>query len=158
MVDEEIKPNKEVQAKEQDKKAAEAVEKKEKKQEKPVPKKEEKKEKPKKESILTQAKQMAQAKKTGKAPAKEDPKKEVKKGPARVYTISLKKCRPRTKKVRKAVIQIKNFVLKHTKQEPVIDQELNELLWSHGKEKPPARIRVSVETTDDGKSFVSLKK
>ena len=116
-----------------------------------------KKEKPKKEGILAQAKKMAGAK-SGKPSKKEEPKKEVKKGPARVFTIPLKVGQPRMTKTRRAVKQIRLFVEKHTKQEAVIDETLNELLWSRGRKKPPARIRVSVETSEDNKAIVSLKK
>ncbi|MFH1450403.1 MAG: 50S ribosomal protein L31e [archaeon] len=120
-----------------------------------------KEDKPKKESILAQAKKMAGEKKTGKSGKKSEKTKEpkeVKKGPARVFTVPLRGCRPRTKKTRKAVAQLKTFILKHTKQEAVIDPALNEYLWSRGRKKPPARVRVSVEATEDGKSLVSLKK
>jgi len=114
---------------------------------------------PKKESILAQAKKMAGSRKTGKKPEKkEEPKKEVKKGPVRVFTVPLKVGNPRTTKTRRAVKQLKSFILKHTKQEPVIDQKLNEYLWERGRKKPPACIRVSVETSEDNKALVSLKK
>jgi len=122
------------------------------------PKAEEKKV-PKKESLLAQAKKMAGSKKGGKKPEKKEAsKKEVKKGPARVFTVPLKVGNPRTTKTRRAVKQLKSFILKHTKQEPVIDQKLNEYLWERGRKKPPARIRVSVETSEDNKALVSLKK
>ena len=113
----------------------------------------------KKESILAKAKQMAGSKKGGKKPEKkEEPKKEVKKGPARVFTVPLKVGNPRTTKTRRAVKQLKSFILKHTKQEQLKDQKLNEYLWERGRKKSPARIRVSVETSEDNKALVSLKK
>mgnify|MGYP001201929445 CR=1 FL=1 len=127
-------------------------------QEKPTLEKKEETEKPKKESIMKQVKKMAEAKKAGKPLTKKDPKTEVKKGPARVFTVPLKVGTPRNTKTRRAIHYLRAFVLKHTKQEAVIDQELNEFLWERGRKKAPARIRVSVETTEDGKSLVSLKK
>ncbi|MDP7282300.1 MAG: 50S ribosomal protein L31e [Candidatus Undinarchaeales archaeon] len=135
-----------------------AEETKEIKKEEVAPKPEPKQDKPKKEGILAQAKKMAESKKTGKPEKKEDPKKEVKKGPARVFTIPLKVGQPRMTKTRRAVKQIRLFVEKHTKQEAVIDEALNELMWSRGRKKPPASIRVSVETSEDNKAVVSLKK
>jgi len=120
---------------------------------KEVPKKIEKK-----ASVLEKAKNLATAKKGVKPEKKEEHKKEVKKGPARVYTVPLKVGQPRTKKTRKAVSQLKTFITKHTKQEAVIDQKLNEYLWERGRKKPPIRIRVSVETDDEGRALVSLKK
>ena len=120
--------------------------------------------KPKKESILAQAKKLAQEKqgqklgKSAKKKEKPEKKKEVKKGPARVFTIPLKVSKPRMTRTRRAVSQIKLFVEKHTKQDAVLDTDLNEYLWERGRKKPPASIRVSVETDDDGRSVVSLKK
>ena len=125
------------------------------------PKAEEKKKAPK-GSILDQAKKIAEGKKetvSGKSKEKKgEPKKEVKKGPSRVFTVPLKVGKPRMTKTRRAVWQLKAFVEKHTKQEAVIDQKLNEYLWERGRKKSPAKIRVSVETTDEGKSLVTLKK
>ena len=113
---------------------------------------------PKKESMLAQAKKMVESKKAGKPLKKEEKKQEVKKGPARVFTIPLKVGKPRMTKTRRAVKQIRLFVEKHTKQEALLDETLNELMWARGRKKPPARIRVSVETSEDGKAIVSLKK
>jgi len=114
-------------------------------------------EKPKKASILNQAKKMAQAKKTGKPIVKKEQKVETT-GPARIFTVPLKMGKPRTTRTRRAVSVLKSFVKKNTGQEAVIDEKLNEYLWSRGTQKPPAKIRVSVEPIGEGKASVSLKK
>ena len=62
---------------------------------------------------------------------------------------------------------IKNFVMKHMKvrteveeeEEPerlVIDNEVNEKLWSRGIEKPPRKIRVRVVKDKEGLVTVHL--
>jgi large subunit ribosomal protein L31e len=114
--------------------------------------------KPEKKSIIDQAKKMAEAKKTGKPITKKEPKTVEKTGPARIFTIPLKMGKPRTTRTRRSVAVLKSFVKKNTGQEAVIDEKLNEYLWSHGTQKPPAKIRVSVESIGDGKASVSLKK
>jgi len=66
----------------------------------------------------------------------------------RVYTVPLRKGfmkAPRTKRAKKAVKVLKEFLKKHMKCEEVkILKELNECLWSRGIQKPPARVKVRV--------------
>ncbi len=87
----------------------------------------------------------------------------------RFYTIPLGKAwiSKRKKRAPKAVKIIRNFVMKHMKvrteveeeEEPerlVIDNEVNEKLWSRGIEKPPRKIRVRVVKDKEGLVTVHL--
>lgn len=87
----------------------------------------------------------------------------------RFYTIPLRKVWivPRKKRAPKAARIVKSFVLKHMKvrteaegeEEPeklVIDNEVNEKLWSRGIEKPPRKIKVRVVKDKEGVITVLL--
>jgi large subunit ribosomal protein L31e len=87
----------------------------------------------------------------------------------RFYTIPLRKAWISTRKKRapKAVRIVKSFVLKHMKvrteaegeeeaEKLVIDNEVNEKLWSRGIEKPPRKIRVRVVKDKEGVVTVLL--
>ena len=89
----------------------------------------------------------------------------------RFYTIPLRKVwiAPRKKRAPKAAREVRNFVLKHMKvkldvldedeDEPerlIIDNEVNEKLWSRGIEKPPRKIRVRVVKDKEGVVTVLL--
>jgi large subunit ribosomal protein L31e len=87
----------------------------------------------------------------------------------RFYTIPLGKAWISTRKKRapRATRIVRNFVLKHMKvrtevdeeEEPerlVIDNEVNEKLWSRGIEKPPRKIRVRVTKDKEGVVTVLL--
>jgi len=79
----------------------------------------------------------------------------------RIITIPLKvtKAAPRTKKAEKAVAEIRDHVAKHMKakvEDVWIDQKLNEKVWDHGMQKPPAKIRVKAVKFEDGLVEVSL--
>ena len=75
---------------------------------------------------------------------------------------------PRKKRAPKAARIVKSYVLKHMKvqlepedeeEEPerlVIDNEVNEKLWSRGIEKPPRKIRVRVVKDKEGVVTVLL--
>jgi large subunit ribosomal protein L31e len=87
----------------------------------------------------------------------------------RFYTVPLSKAWivPRKKRAPKAARIVRNFVLKHMKvrteaegdEEPerlVIDNEVNEKLWSRGIEKPPRKIKVRVVKDKEGVITVLL--
>ena len=87
----------------------------------------------------------------------------------RFYTIPLRNAwlSPRKKRAPKAARIVKSFVLKHMKvrlaadedEEPeklVIDNEVNEKLWSRGIEKPPRKIKVRVIKDNEGVVTVLL--
>lgn len=87
----------------------------------------------------------------------------------RFYTIPLGKAwiSKRKKRAPKAGKIVRTFVMKHMKvrteveeeEEPeriVIDNEVNEKLWSRGIEKPPRKIRVRVVKDKEGVVTVHL--
>lgn len=67
----------------------------------------------------------------------------------RVYTIPLRSGwlkTPRARRSNKAVRMVRDFVKKHTKSTDVkISKGVNELIFSHGFKKPPAKIKVEVK-------------
>jgi large subunit ribosomal protein L31e len=92
---------------------------------------------------------------------KEEPEEDIVE--ERFYTIPLRKVwiSPRKKRAPKAARIVKSFVLKHMKvrteaegeeeaEKLVIDNEVNEKLWSRGIEKPPRKIRVRVVKDKEG--------
>jgi large subunit ribosomal protein L31e len=87
----------------------------------------------------------------------------------RFYTIPLSKAWivPRKRRAPKAARIVRSFVLKHMKvrteveeeEEPerlVIDNDVNEKLWSRGIEKPPRKIRIRVVKDKEGVVTVHL--
>jgi large subunit ribosomal protein L31e len=80
----------------------------------------------------------------------------------REYVINLRRAYEvsRTKRAKYAVGLIRRFVARHLKVEPKavkIGQRLNMALWSRSIEKPPRRVRVTVEKLSDGTAVVELK-
>jgi large subunit ribosomal protein L31e len=78
------------------------------------------------------------------------------------YVINLRRAYEvsRTKRAKYAVGLIRRFVARHLKVEPTavkIGQRLNMALWSRSIEKPPRRVRVTVEKLSDGTAVVELK-
>ncbi|MEA1924281.1 MAG: 50S ribosomal protein L31e [Candidatus Altiarchaeota archaeon] len=71
----------------------------------------------------------------------------------KLYTIPLRDAfsSPRTKRTKKAVNVVRNYLRKHTKADDVkIDTSLNEFLWENGIKKPPRRVKVRVVEEDGG--------
>lgn len=108
-----------------------------------------------------------EAKKSSKKEKKEDLEEDIVE--ERFYTIPLRKVwiSPRKKRAPKAARVVRQFVAKHMKvrsefdedEEPerlVIDNEVNEKLWSRGIEKPPRKIRVRVVKDNEGVVTVLL--
>ena len=98
---------------------------------------------------------------------KEEPEEDIVE--ERFYTIPLGKAWivPRKKRAPKAARIVKSFVLKHMKirteaegeeeaERLVVDNEVNEKLWSRGIEKPPRKIRVRVVKDNEGVVTVLL--
>ncbi len=57
---------------------------------------------------------------------------------------------PRTKRAPRAMRIIKEFLVKHMKSDDIlIDNEVNEYIWSRGIQKPPRKISVRVIKSDD---------
>jgi large subunit ribosomal protein L31e len=87
----------------------------------------------------------------------------------RFYTIPLRKAwiSQRKKRAPRAARIVRSFVMKHMKvrteaeeeeeeEKLVIDNEVNEKLWSRGIEKPPRKIRVRVVKDKEGVVTVLL--
>jgi len=111
--------------------------------------------------------EFVEAKKSSKKQKKEDLDQDIVE--ERFYTIPLRKVwiSPRKKRAPKAARVVRQFVVKHMKirsefdedEEPerlVIDNEVNEKLWSRGIEKPPRKIRVRVVKDNEGVVTVLL--
>ena len=107
-------------------------------------------------------------------PSKEKGKEEEKEiVEERVYTVPLGKAliQPPNKRTSRAVRMLRSFIIKHMKLEArkegeteeeeaparlIIDNEVNEKLWSRGIEKPPRKIRVRAEKDKEGNVTVYL--
>ncbi len=67
----------------------------------------------------------------------------------RIHTIPLYRVYwgRRRNRAKRAIRIIREYVMRHFKQaeEIVISNEVNEFVWSRGIEKPPRRVKVTVE-------------
>lgn len=83
-------------------------------------------------------------------------KAEEKKNLEKVYTIPLSDvyAQPWSKRARKAVRMVREFLQKHTKKEVKIASDVNNKIWSRGMKHPPRKIRVNVEI---GNNFVTAR-
>ena len=80
-------------------------------------------------------------------------------GTQRDYVIPLKEAVNRSypRKADKAILTVKRFVLKHTRNPNVVlTQELNHFLWRTGKFKIPKKVNVTLKESE-GRVFVYLK-
>ncbi|MFN3804632.1 MAG: 50S ribosomal protein L31e [Pyrobaculum sp.] len=80
----------------------------------------------------------------------------------REYVINLRRAyeMSRSKRAKYAVGLVRRFVARHLKVglgQVKIGQKLNLALWAHGIEKPPRRVRVTVERYQDGTVLVEYK-
>lgn len=87
---------------------------------------------------------------------------EVKVLATREYRISLRRAyyAARTRRAKRAVALIREFVSRHIKVDPKsvkLDPALNEFVWSRSREKPPRYVDVVVEKRSDGTALVKLK-
>lgn len=78
-----------------------------------------------------------------------------------IYTIPLRVVRkvPAWKRANRSVIEVKSFLVRHLKVEPVqikLDKTINERLWEKGCEKPPLSIRVRAVKFADGEVQAEL--
>jgi large subunit ribosomal protein L31e len=106
-------------------------------------------------------------------PSKKKGKEEKEIVEERIYTIPLGKAliQPPNKRTSRAVRMLRSFMIKHMKLEAhregeadeeeaparlIIDNEVNEKLWSRGIEKPPRKIRVRAEKDKEGNVTVYL--
>ena len=81
-------------------------------------------------------------------------KKDIGKSEERTYTIPLRKEYqkvPMWKRTKKAVKATREFLLRHFKAEEVrLGKELNEFLWKHGIQNPPAKVKITAARDDKG--------
>jgi len=88
--------------------------------------------------------------------AKEEEKRKIKEKEIveeRIYTIPLSRAwiSPRKKRSPRAVRLVKSFIQRHMKPEVlVVDNEVNERIWSKGIQKPPRNIRVRAVKDREG--------
>lgn len=71
----------------------------------------------------------------------------------RIYTIPLSRVwiSPRKKRAPRAIRLVKSFIQRHMKPEIlVVDNEVNEKIWSRGIQKPPRNIRVRAVKDREG--------
>ncbi len=72
----------------------------------------------------------------------------------RTYTVPLRKefrKSPRLKRTKKAVIALREFLVKHMKSDNVrIGKELNEALWVRGIKHPPHKIKLVARKDAEG--------
>lgn len=77
----------------------------------------------------------------------------------RIYIVPLARARkgPRNKRAKKAIRYLKEYITRHFKPESlVITQEVNELIWSRGIQKPPRKLKVRATKNIDGLVVVYL--
>ncbi|MEM2896681.1 MAG: 50S ribosomal protein L31e [Candidatus Bathyarchaeia archaeon] len=75
----------------------------------------------------------------------------------KVYSFSFRKAwiTPRGKRSPRAIRMLKDFIKRHTKSEEVlISNEVNELIWARGVQKPPRKLRVKVVKDKEGRTIV----
>ncbi len=69
-----------------------------------------------------------------------------------VYVIPLRRVYwgRRSNRADRAVRFVKSFITRHVKVDDVIiADEVNNLIWSRGREKPPARVKVIVDIKEE---------
>ena len=56
---------------------------------------------------------------------------------------------PKTKRAKYALREIKDYLRKHTRKEPVISDSVNKAIWAKGIQNPPRRIKVKIQEEED---------
>ena len=78
----------------------------------------------------------------------------------RIYTIPLRQGTlkaPRTRRAKKAIFVLKDFIKKHMKSDDiVISETLNEHIWQNGMRNPILKVKVAVTKDDKNKVTVNL--
>ena len=78
----------------------------------------------------------------------------------RTYNVPLRKeyqKAPNWKRTPKAVIALKEFLVRHMKSQDVrIGNDINKLIWKHGIQNPPHHVKVTAKKDDKGVVMVSL--
>lgn len=106
-----------------------------------------------------------------KPPSRKEPEEEEEIVEERIYTIPLSKAwiMPPNKRAPRAIRIIRSFITKHMKLEArgegeeeeapkklVISNDVNEMVWSRGIEKPPRKVRVRAAKDKEGNVTVYL--
>jgi large subunit ribosomal protein L31e len=78
----------------------------------------------------------------------------------RIYTIPLRRGTikaPRTRRAKKAIFVLKEFIVKHMKTEDIkISEKLNLHIWSQGMRNPIMKVKVVATKNDKGQASVKL--
>jgi len=78
----------------------------------------------------------------------------------RVYTIPLRRGTmkaPRTRRAKKAIFVLKDFITKHLKSSDIsLSEKLNEHIWQNGMRNPIMKVTVAVVKDDKNKISVRL--
>ena len=95
------------------------------------------------------------------AEKKEKKKEEAKIVLERVYNVPLRRRWvnvPKYKRAKKAVIALREFLMKHMKGKEVkLGKYVNEHLWKNGMKSPPHHVKVVVKKDDKGVVFAELE-
>lgn len=87
-------------------------------------------------------------------------KKEAEKTVERTYNVPLRKEYmkvPNWKRTEKAVVAMKQFLVRHMKSEDVrIGKDVNEKIWQHGIRNPPHHVKINVRKDEKGVVFAEL--
>ena len=62
---------------------------------------------------------------------------------------------PKTSRAKYALREIKDYIRKHTRKEPVIDDSVNKAIWAKGIQHPPRRIRIKLQE-EEGRAIAVL--
>ncbi len=78
----------------------------------------------------------------------------------RTYNVPLRKeyrKAPNWKRTPKAVVALKEFLVRHMKSEDIrIGNDVNRLIWQHGIQNPPHHVKITAKKDDKGVVMVSL--
>ncbi len=84
----------------------------------------------------------------GKKKEKEAPKAFIKES---IHTVPLRKAfaHPISKRANYALRELKVYIRKHTRKEPVISEPVNKAIWAKGIHNPPRSIKVKIQEEED---------
>ncbi|OGI16121.1 hypothetical protein A3K63_02520 [Candidatus Micrarchaeota archaeon RBG_16_49_10] len=72
----------------------------------------------------------------------------------KVFTINLRRDyrnHARWRRGKRAAVEVRKFLVRHMKAEDIkIGSSINELLWKHGMQRPPAKIKITAVKDDEG--------
>lgn len=72
----------------------------------------------------------------------------------RIYTVPLRQGTmraPRTRRAKKAILELRAFMQKHMKSDEIkVSEQLNEHMWQNGMRNPPMKVKVIAEKDDKG--------